>query len=226
MNENNEMLVSPIQPDSPRELIRDTSVVIWDEAPMANCAVMACVEEICRCVMKNDSPFGGKIMILLRDFHQTCPVICGGSQAQIVDASIKSSPLCSNFTIYHLFRHRCNAEDLPFANFVDSIGDGAGPDVSLDMLDIVTDAEDIIQFVYPEDILQHSSSCLSRAILAPTNQQVDHYNNTILQHIHGTPHTYLTADSLKEVDNAGLISPDSALDYVACQTPQASPIIP
>jgi hypothetical protein len=173
--------------------------------------------------MKNDSPFGGKIMILLGDFRQTCPVIRGGSRAQIVDASIKSSPLWSSFTIYRLFRHRRNAEDLPFANFVDSIGDGAGPDVSLDMLDIVTDAEDIIQFVYPENILQHSSSCLGRAILAPTNQQVDHYNNTILLRVHGTPHTYLAADSLKEVDNAGLISPDSALDYVARQTPPGLP---
>ena len=186
------MLLSPIQPDSPNgELIRDTSVIIWDEAPIANCAVLACVEETCQHVMKNDSPFGAKIMILLGDFCQTCPVICGGSQAQIVDASIKSSPLWSYFTAYHLFRHRHDAEDLPFAHFVDSIGDGAGPDVSLDMLDIVTDAEDVIQFVYPEDILQHSASCLSHAILAPTNQQVDHYNNTILQHVHGIPHTYL-----------------------------------
>ena len=106
---------------------------------------------------------------------------------------------------------------------MDSIGDGPGPDVSFDMLDIVTGAEDVIQFVYPEDILQHSPSCLSHAILAPTNQQVDHYNNTILQCVHGTPHTYLAADALKEVDNAGLISPDSALDYVAHQTPPGLP---
>ena len=83
------MLLSPIQPDSPRgELIKDTSVIIWDEAPMANRAVLACVEETCQCVMKNDSLFGGKIMILLGDFRQTCPVIHGGSLAQIVDASI------------------------------------------------------------------------------------------------------------------------------------------
>jgi ATP-dependent DNA helicase PIF1 len=212
------LTLSPIQPDSPHgEHIRDTSVIIWDEAPMANCAVLARVEETCQYVMKNDFPFGGKIMILLEDFCQTCPVICGGSRAQIADVSIKSSPLWSYFTVYCLFKHRHNAEELPFAYFVDSIGDGAGPEVSLDMLDIVTDAQDVIQFVYPEDILQHSASCLSRAILAPTNQQVDHYNNTILQHVHGIPHTYLATDSLKEVDNAGLISPNSALDYVAHQ---------
>jgi hypothetical protein len=140
-----------------------------------------------------------------------------------VDASIKSSPLWSDFTIHRLHRCRRNAEDLPFADFVDAIGDGAGPDVSLDMLAIVTDTEDVIEFVYPDRILQDTTSCLSRAILAPTNQQVDHYNNIILQRVHGTQRVYLAADSLKEVDNAGLISPDSALDYVARQTPPGLP---
>jgi hypothetical protein len=224
VNENNEMLVSPIQPGSSRgELIKNTSVIIWDEAPMANRAVMACVDETCQRVMGNDNPFGDKIIILLGDFRQTCPVIRRGSRAQIVDASIRSSPLWSEFTIYRLHRRRRNAGDLPFADFVDAIGDGAGPDVPLDMLSIVTDSEDIMQFVYPDHILQDSASCLNRAILAPTNQQVDHYNNIILQCIPGTQRVYLAADSLKEVDNAGLISPDSALDYVARQTPPGLP---
>jgi len=99
------MLVSPIQPGSHRgELIRDTSVIIWDEAPMANRAVMACVDETCQRVMENDSPFGDKIIILLGDFRQTCPVIRQGSRAQIVDASIRSSPLWSEFTIHRLHR--------------------------------------------------------------------------------------------------------------------------
>ena len=218
------MLVSPIQPGSPRgELIRDAAVIIWDEAPMANCAVLACVEETCQHVMENDSPFGNKIIVLLGDFRQTCPVIRRGSHAQIVDASIKSSPLWSNFTIHCLHRHWRNAGDIPFAKFVDAIGDGAGPEVSLDMLDIVTDAEDIMQFVYPDHVLQNSTSCLSRAILAPTNQQVDHYNDVILQCVHGTQYVYLAADSLKEANNAGLVSPDSALDYAAHQTPPGLP---
>ena len=218
------MLVSPIQPGSPRgDLIRDASVILWDEAPMANRAVLACVEETCRQVMGNECPFGNKIIILLGDFRQTCPVIRGGSRAQIVDASIKSSPLWSNFTIHHLHRHERNAEDLPFAHFVDAIGDGAGPDVSLDMLDIINDVEDVIDFVYPNHILQDSVLCLNRAILAPTNLQVDQYNDIILQRVHGAHRICLAADSLKEVNNAGLISPDSALDYVACQTPPGLP---
>jgi hypothetical protein len=71
------MLISPIQPGSLRgELIRDAAVIIWDEAPMTNHAVLACVEETCQHVMENDSPFGNKIIVLLGDLCQTCPVIC------------------------------------------------------------------------------------------------------------------------------------------------------
>ena len=79
MNENNEMLVSPIQPESPcGKLIRDAAVIIWDQVQMANRAVMACVHETCQRVMSNDPPFGDKSVILLGDFRQPCPVICRG----------------------------------------------------------------------------------------------------------------------------------------------------
>lgn len=74
------MLESPIKPNDPQgDLIHETLVIIWHEAPMANCAVLACVEEVCRKVMENDEPFGGKIVILLGDFCQTCPVIHRGT---------------------------------------------------------------------------------------------------------------------------------------------------
>ncbi|EMD37727.1 hypothetical protein CERSUDRAFT_37681, partial [Gelatoporia subvermispora B] len=66
------------------ELIREASVIIWDEAPMAHNSVLACVEETCRRVMRNDLPFGGKVVILLGDFRQTCPVIRNGTRHQVV----------------------------------------------------------------------------------------------------------------------------------------------
>ncbi|KAF8180457.1 DNA helicase Pif1 like protein, partial [Mycena galopus ATCC 62051] len=85
VNNKNEMLESPIDPSDPRgELIREAALIIWDEAPMANRAVLACVEETCRRVMGNDLPFGGKVIVLLGDFRQTCPVIRWGSRAEVV----------------------------------------------------------------------------------------------------------------------------------------------
>ena len=65
-----------------------------------------------------------------------------------------------------------------------------------------------MQFIYPDHILQDSTSCLT---------------HDILQRIHGTQWVYLAVDTLKEANNAGLISPDSALDYTAYQTPPGLP---
>lgn len=224
VNENNELLEAAIPLNSARaDLIRESHAVVWDEAPMANCAVLACVEEVCRRVMGNDLPFGGKVIVLLGDFRQTCPVIRRGTRAQVIKASIKSSPLWPLFKIFRLTIPIRNATDPEFANFVDAIGDGAGPDVSLDLLSNVHSGEDLIDFVYPPNILASPESCLRRSILAPTNAQVDAYNEIIIDRIPGSQRTYLAADSLKEVDDAGIESPNGVLDYVARQTPPGLP---
>jgi hypothetical protein len=140
-----------------------------------------------------------------------------------VDASIKSSPLFDHFQIFRLTQPIRNAEDLEFANFVDTIGDGAGPDIPLDILSHVHTAKDLTDFVYPPEILSNPVACLSRSILAPTNLQVDSYNETMLRKVDGAARVYLAADSLKEVDDMGLTAPDSILDYVAKHTPAGLP---
>jgi hypothetical protein len=224
VNPKNEMLESPIDPTDPRgELLHEAALIIWDEAPMANRAVLACVEETCRRVMGCDRPFGGKVIILLGDFRQTCPVILRGSRAQVVDASIKSSPLFAHFQLFRLTVPIRNAEDIEFANFVDAIGDGAGPEVSLDMLLHTYSAAGLTDFVYPPEVLSDPLACLSRAILCPTNLQVDSYNDTMLRNVEGAARMYLAADSLKEVDDMGLTAPDSILDYAAKHTPPGLP---
>jgi len=117
VNNRNEMLLSTIDPfNSHGDLIHAASVVIWDEAPMVNRAVVACVDDICQKVMQNSQPFGGKIIILLGDFRQTCPVVHGGSQANIIDASIKGSPLWPLFQLFPLSMPIQNADDPKFAS--------------------------------------------------------------------------------------------------------------
>ena len=218
------MLLSPIKPTDPcGELIKEASVIIWGEGPMVNRAVLACVEEVCRTVMENDLPFGGKIIIVLGDFRQTCPVIRGGTHAQVVNASIKSSPLWELFTTYQLTIPIRNAEDPEFAKFVDAIGDGSGPDVPLTLMEHVHTPENLIDFVYLSHILPDPQACLRRAILAPTHLQVDGYNNNILQRIEGESRTYLSADTLKEAEDVGFEQPEGILDYVSQHTPPGFP---
>jgi PIF1-like helicase len=140
-----------------------------------------------------------------------------------VDACIQSSPLWSLFTILCLLQPVQNAEDPLFAQFIDSIGDGAGPNVSLDMLQITSSLTDMAEFVFPNSVLQDPLSCLKRAVLAPTHVQVDKYNDMILHHVEGETQTYLVADSIKEADEYGLSMPSACLDYVMQQTPPGLP---
>ncbi|EKM52951.1 uncharacterized protein PHACADRAFT_98416, partial [Phanerochaete carnosa HHB-10118-sp] len=65
INDRNELLKSPITARSSRgDLINRARAIMWDEAPMANKAVLACVEEVARTVSDHpDLPFGGKVFI-------------------------------------------------------------------------------------------------------------------------------------------------------------------
>ncbi|OBZ67112.1 hypothetical protein A0H81_12907 [Grifola frondosa] len=140
---------------------------------------------------EQQTSFRWKVVILLGDFRQTCPVVKYGNRKQIVDSSIMSSPLWKGFSIYRLHQPIRNAEDLPYADFVDSIGDGAGPNIFLDMLDKVDNKDELIDFVYPDDVLRDPVRCLKRAILAPTNAQVNEYNKEILSRFDGDEHKFL-----------------------------------
>jgi len=201
---------------------------------MANRAVLGCVDDVCRRVMrKPDVPFGGKVIVLLGDFRQTCPVIQHGTRAQIVSASIRSSPLWTYFNIRQLTVPIRNAEDIPYANMVDAIGDGSGPEVEIPLLLHAEDRLHLINFVFPPDVLPDPIQCLTRSILAPTNAQVDAYNNDIINSLPGQDRTYLAADSLQERDDALqsnlntdddlLPSPTAILDYVSHRCPPGMP---
>ena len=186
---------------------------------MANRTVLGCVEEVCRIAMGNNKPFGGKVIILLGDVHQTCPVIHSGTRVQIIDASIKSSPLWPLFTILRLNIPIRNVEDPEFSAFVDSIGDGSHFEIPLDMCETMSNQDDIIDFVYPSHTLTDPTSCLRRAILCPTNAQVDVYNDIITSKVEGIQCTYLAADTLQEANETGLTPPDGILDYFSIHTP-------
>jgi hypothetical protein len=232
VNENDELLSSRIKPnDSRAQLIRAAKLIIWDEAPMAKRAVLGCVEEICRQIMKNDLPFGGKVVILLGDFRQTCPIIPQSTKAQVIAASIRSSPLWPLFNIRHLTIPIRNASDNEFAQFIDNIGDGQVTDVEFPIVRNVHSQADIVNFAFPPQVLANHTETVQHAILTPTNAQADQYNDTILSTIEGEQRTYFAADHLEERDDAiqsiqsddRLPAPDALLDYVARRRPKGMP---
>lgn len=162
--------------------------------------------------MRNNLPWGGKVVVLLGDFRQTCPVVRYGTRSDVVNSSIITSPLWDHVNVRRLHQPIRNAEDLSYAEYVDHIGDGAGPHIPLDIIQKVHDRDALIEFVYPPDVLRDPALCLKRAILAPTNDQVDAYNDEILSRIDGYHRTFHAADSLQAPEDVDTTDPELILE--------------
>ncbi|XP_072066915.1 uncharacterized protein [Arachis hypogaea] len=52
------------------KLIRQTTAIIWDEAPMTNKESVQSLDRTLRDILANDMPFGGKVMVMGGDFRQ------------------------------------------------------------------------------------------------------------------------------------------------------------
>jgi len=53
-------------------LLKQTGIIIWDEAPMIHCYVMEALDRSLRDLLQNESPFGGITVLFGGDFHQSC----------------------------------------------------------------------------------------------------------------------------------------------------------
>ena len=71
------------------EVLRQASLIVWDEAPMAPREALEAVDRLLRDLMGNEIPFGGKILVLGGDFRQVLPVMPHSTREDIVSQSIK-----------------------------------------------------------------------------------------------------------------------------------------
>ncbi|XP_027934329.1 ATP-dependent DNA helicase PIF1-like [Vigna unguiculata] len=80
------------------ELLKKVELIIWDEAPMAHkyCfeALDRTLNDIMSGMTKENTVFGGKVIVFGGDFRQILPVIPGGSRSDIVNSTINASYLC------------------------------------------------------------------------------------------------------------------------------------
>ncbi|XP_074327851.1 uncharacterized protein LOC141665769 [Apium graveolens] len=121
------------------QLIKQTDLIIWDEAPMQHRFAFECWDRSLRDIMKAvdpsrfDMPFGGITVVLGGDFRQILPVITFGSRADIVAACITRSrlwQLCNIYVLTENMRLRQGSTDLEmedlkwFAQWVLDIGNG------------------------------------------------------------------------------------------------------
>ena len=90
------------------ELIQLSSLIIWDEALMANKKCFEALHRTFRDIEKAQSPetatipFGGKVVVLGGDLMQILPVIEGGTKHDIISATITRSRLWTHVEILNL----------------------------------------------------------------------------------------------------------------------------
>ncbi|RIB24978.1 PIF1-like helicase-domain-containing protein [Gigaspora rosea] len=76
VEENNANIEPSIKFHSNRaDLICAAKLIIWNELPITNKAVLECVDLLLRCICETDEPFGKKPLIGVRDFCQVAPVV-------------------------------------------------------------------------------------------------------------------------------------------------------
>ena len=216
-----------IKPNSDlSNLVKKTSLIIWDEAPMIHKHAFEALDRSLKDVMKSDNPnnfhlpFGGKTIVFGGDFRQTLPVVPNGSRQDIVNASLCSSYIWSKCKVLSLTKNMrlslqtANIEETAnFSNWLLNIGEGkeGGANdgettivIPNDILinDPVDPIGSLIQFVYPS-ILENSKNPTyfqDRAILAPKNEVVHEINDRLLEKFPGVQKEYLSCDSLCHSD--------------------------
>lgn len=125
------------------ELLIETALIIWDEAPMTHRRCFEALDRTLRdilsetCPLNSIIPFGGKPVVLGGDFRQILPVVPKGSRSAIINASVTNSDLWKHVTILTMnINMRLLNPMLPenekkdmddFSQWVFAVGDGTLP---------------------------------------------------------------------------------------------------
>ncbi|XP_074364503.1 uncharacterized protein LOC141705465 [Apium graveolens] len=139
------------------ELLKQTSLIIWDKAPMQHRHSFESVDHNLRDIMSFVDPsragvlFGEITVVFGGDFRQVFPVILKASRAQVVGASLNSSKLWDYCKVFQLEKNMRltsgrSAEERKeieeFSKWVLSVGNGTLPSVQPN--DANTDSDVVI----------------------------------------------------------------------------------
>ncbi|CAO2834899.1 unnamed protein product [Amaranthus hypochondriacus] len=190
-------------------LIKEASLIIWDEASMARRENIESLDLLLRDLCLPAVPFGGKIVVLGGDFRQTVPVVPKKTQQEIIDYSLVCSPLWPLFTRLCLTENIRARSDPEFSKFLLALGNGELQTEENEMITIPSalrlpiressnSMDDLLKHIYP----QISTACAQpemfaeRAILTPRNEDVDQINSKLIENFCGDVYCYKSFDTV------------------------------
>ncbi|GBP64697.1 ATP-dependent DNA helicase PIF1 [Eumeta japonica] len=196
------------------KLIRHCSLIVWDEATMSNKTSVEGLDRTMRDLRSKNAPMGGCTILFSGDFRQIPPVVTRGTRADDINASLKRSNLWPHVNKLELKTNMrlslSSRENRLFSEMLLKVNNGkltqSDGRINLENLCVLIDnIQDLVNNVYP-DI--HNISCKTiswfkeRAILSPTNEQVDKVNNLILAKIDTPTQIYYSVDTVLDSEEA------------------------
>ena len=184
------------------ELLRDASVIVWDEAPTASKVILQAVDEFLQELLECTRPFGGKTVLLGGDFRQIPPVLRHVDRNDEAAHTLLALPWWRDKqrVFKHSLTKNMRATDEAYAAFCLSVGDGTAETVAMSddgheldtgviqlptQLNTSADfsATDLLRWVYEghervEPAAWHTFYH-DRACVAPTNEACDELNDSM-----------------------------------------------
>jgi ATP-dependent DNA helicase PIF1 len=193
------------------ELLRQASLIIWDEAPMCHRYCFETLDRTLKDIVTttNNSRkiFGGKVVVFGGDFRQILPVVPRGSRSDIVHSSINASYIWNHCEVLTLTKNmrlmqnsnQANANEIEeFAKWILKLGEGKLSEPNDGHADITIPDEfllpksdnpikSIVDSTYPSLLEEFNNHRFleGRAILASTIETVDEINDYVLSLIPG-----------------------------------------
>lgn len=79
-------------------VLRNASLLILEEITMLNKQGLRIIDKLLREeIMKNNLPFGGKVVVIGGDFRQTLPIVVHGNKVDTIESTIIKSTLWKHF---------------------------------------------------------------------------------------------------------------------------------
>ena len=224
------------------DLMRLSKLFLIDEATMLNKFHLEAMDRSLRDLLqKPDVPFGGKVVILAGDFKQCLPVIPGQQRSGIVKQAVNKSYLWSFFQVLELsVNMRVHASGDPhleeFDKWTLDIGNGVKSSIKAPANMVATriipnskdnsasEGDAMAQFsekIFPNlaENIGDKSWIDGRAILAPTNKEVQMLNDILIEKLPGSSEVIRSADQIENTD--GQISFN--VEYLNTLTPSGFP---
>ncbi|XP_021741312.1 ATP-dependent DNA helicase PIF1-like [Chenopodium quinoa] len=141
-------------------LLKETSLIIWDEASMAKKENIEVVDVLLHDLCSPSIPFGGKVVVFVGDFRQVLHVVPRKSLNEAVEASLVSSNLWNQFHRFRLTDNMRARTYSQFADFLLAMGNGQMQNAEIAQIQLPQhvmmpfhesedDFDSLIDFVFP-----------------------------------------------------------------------------